>query len=121
MTAKKEDLVASIQAQLGEHSTTKKEVELFLNAVLNGLLETAKAHGSVRSVLGTFKWVNKPARKAYNPKSNTFIDVGPYETLQFKTAPSVRKLPEVPKVKAKTEATPTAKKPAAAKTAKKGK
>lgn len=115
MTAKKDDLVASIQAQLGDHSATKKEVELFLNAVLNGLLETAKAHGSVRSVLGTFKWVNKPARKAYNPKSNTFIDVGPYETLQFKTAPSVRKLPEVPKAKAKVEA--TAKKAAVAKPA----
>lgn len=117
MTAKKDNLITAIQAELADSTVTKKDTEAFLNAVLNGILATAKEHGSVRSILGTFKWVKKPARKAYNPKSKTFIDVGPYETLQFKTAPSVRKLPEIPKEK------PVEKKAAKAKpaTAKKAK
>lgn len=106
MTAKKEDLVNAIQAELGD-SITKKEAEQYLSAVLNGILATAKEHGAIRTTLGCFKWVNKPARKAFNPKSGEHVDVGAYDKLTFKTAPSIRQSASIPEVK------PVAKKPAA--------
>jgi len=123
MAAKKEDLIAKIQANLPA-DTTKKEAELYLHAVLTGILETVKEHEAVRTVLGSFKWVTKPARKAFNPKNGVFVDVAPYDTLQFKTAPSIRQSEAIPPVvkptvaaavkpKAKTVAKPVVAKPAA--------
>lgn len=107
MAAKKDDLIAKIQANLGD-LTTKKDAELYLNAVLSGILDTVKEHESVRTVLGSFKWVTKPARKAFNPKNKVFVDVAAYDTLTFKTAPSIRQADSIPPVaktsaKAKTE------------------
>ena len=107
MTAKKEDLIERVQANLPE-GTTKKDAESAIHAVMDAILSVAKEHEQIRTSLGTFKWVHKNARTARNPANGESVEVAPYSILAFRASPSLREA-DAPAKKAKTDAKPATK------------
>lgn len=106
MSAVKDDLIGAIQTELEAKgiTETKKSVEVYLDAVLDGLLATCRAKESVRTRLGTFRWARTEARQRINPRNNTLVDVPAYNTLKFKVAKGVR-VNDIPVVIPEVEAT----------------
>ena len=94
MSAIKDDLIASVQAELAKAGVTanKKETETYVEAVLGGLLEVCKEKESVRTKLGTFRWAHTDARDRINPRNGETVHVEAYSTLKFKVAKAVRVL-----------------------------
>jgi DNA-binding protein HU-beta len=69
---------------------TKVEAERALSAVLQGIINTVKEKESIRTAIGTFKWVNVEARDRINPRTGEKVHVPAYATLKFKTSSAVR-------------------------------
>ena len=118
MSAIKDDLIASVQAELAKAGVTanKKETEQYVEATLSGLLAVCQEKESVRTKLGTFRWAHNPARDRINPRTGETVAVEAYSTLKFKVAKAVRVLDSEKKAKkapAKAAAKPAAKAEAA--------
>ena len=118
MSAIKDDLIASVQAELAKAGVTanKKETEQYVEATLSGLLAVCQDKESVRTKLGTFRWAHNPARDRINPRTGETVAVEAYSTLKFKVAKAVRVLDSEKKAKkapakaaAKAEAAPAKK------------
>ena len=94
MSAKKEDLIAIVQENMAsaEMEVTKKAASEITDIVLNSVLQTAKAHESVRTVLGTFKFAEKPAREAINPRTGEKVQVPANKNLTFKALKSIKEV-----------------------------
>lgn len=112
MTAKREDIVDNIQAELGE-DYTKADCNKFFEAVFAAIMTTCKEHEACRSPLGTFKWVNKAERQAFNPRQREKVTVAAYSTLTFKASSAIKETQEKVPTKATAKAKTTAKVPAA--------
>ena len=112
MTAKREDIVDNIQAELGE-DYTKADCNKFFEAVFAAIMTTCKEHEACRSPLGTFKWVNKAERQAFNPRQREKVTVAAYSTITFKASSAIKETQEKVPTKAPAKAkTATAKAPA---------
>ena len=107
MSAVKDDLIGAIQAELEAKgiTETKKSVEVYLDAVLEGMLTTCRSKESVRTRLGTFRWARTEARQRINPRNNTWVNVPAYSTLKFKVAKGVR-VNDIPDAPIPDEVTP---------------
>ena len=100
MSAVKDDLISAVQTALEKAGVTdsKKSVETYLAAVLEGILTTCREKQSVRTSLGTFRWAHTDARQRINPRNKTEVSVPAYSTLKFKVAKGVRINDAVPEV-----------------------
>lgn len=94
MSAKKEDLIAAVQAKLGELgiNSTKKEAETAIDVVCEAIHGVAKEHESVRTQIGTFKYTRKEARQALNPKTGEAVQVPAHSTLTFKANRAIKEV-----------------------------
>ena len=94
MTAKKEDLIAVVQSNMAtaEMEVTKKAASEIIDIVMNSILEVAKEHESVRTILGTFKYSLKPARQAINPRTGDKVNVPAHRNLSFKALKSIKEV-----------------------------
>lgn len=110
MSAKKEDLIATIQASLSAEgfAATKVQCEMVLGVVLTSILDTAKASEQIRTPIGTFRFVEKAARNALNPRTGEAVAVPAYKTLTFKASSTVKEISEAAPAK-KVAAKPAAK------------
>jgi DNA-binding protein HU-beta len=106
MSAIKDDLLTSIVAVSTEagNKMTKVEAERALSAVLQGIINTVKEKESIRTAIGTFKWVNVEARDRINPRTGEKVHVPAYSTLKFKTSSAVRVSADAAQPAAKTTA-----------------
>lgn len=86
--ANKKELITEIAKETG---FLKREVtsivDLFIDKMTNGLLED----GSVRiSNFGTFKVVERAARKGHNPQTNKPIDIPASKAVKFKSSSALK-------------------------------
>ena len=92
MAALKDDLVNSVQARLKTSGIelSKKDVDQIVNAVFDGLLDTIKDKESVRTSIGTFRWIHTEERQRRNPRTGDQITVPAYYNLKFSVGKQVR-------------------------------
>ena len=72
---------------------SRKESDAFLNAFLNAVKGELKGGGSVNLVgFGSFKVVNRPARKARNPRTGAKIKIPARKAPVFKAGKGLKEV-----------------------------
>ena len=87
--ANRNDIITRMQENLSQVGieASKKDCEQSLDAALNAVADVAEEHGSVRTVIGTFKVSERAARdNARNPLTGETISIAGSKRLAFTAA-----------------------------------
>lgn len=87
--ANRNDIITRMQENLSQVGieASKKDCEQSLDAALNAVADVAEEHGSVRTVIGTFKVSERAARdNARNPLTGETISIPGSKRLAFTAA-----------------------------------
>jgi nucleoid DNA-binding protein len=95
MSATKDDLCKAFRTALEENNIvvndmSYKKAGAIVDLALDTILQLVKTNEQIRTPIGIFKFVEKSARKAINPRTGEKVDVAAYKTLTFKAAKSVK-------------------------------
>ena len=86
--ANRKDLVNGIAESTGK---TKKDSKIALEAILNIMKEELGNGGEIKLVnFGTFKVINRKARKGRNPRTGEVIDIPAKNVVKFKAGKALK-------------------------------